>query len=624
MAHNSIPSILTRLFELNLQHAHDHIGRTDDDDDLSAEYVIPENPNTNTNTKRTSRMVKDEEAKWMLLFVEFFLPESTLYDDLLFFVSDENDVLVKRKVSGGKMPSLDEKINWMETFFLNLIVQMHCSLTVSVCKRDSSLSKRKFSTSERVLGGASNTSSPIPTSTQNTQNAKTKMIALRRVTKKVYAAPYKSRMDVKDAFMNECAYPLVYYTVNDYESTDLQLHIQEREYLCVELSVLVPAPLGDVLENELDYSSSVPISPPVSVDSAPFPIPDGFKKVVLFQGAVPYTALLDIFLQKGSTSSASNVAASRRTSKDWGNLANNKGREKTERTEYIMMRGPRGKGVCQVAICENILSGPDDLDTTPSNSWTNSYTVGTSASSPAPSSLLNILGGTVRTGISILRNGISATLGDGESGSPSNSNGSLSNSPFADFRKPEALKCSMTYVNVPWHSIISRKVMQTATLKVGTTATSTVSMTTITRGFAGLSLGRVSGLGSGLSMMLTKTGWPASQFGVVLVSVRRGNAGTKKKKLRPVQLRNAAKLAVVKVASKRKGKHYKLKNHRGAVSRWLIKSPKYARGVLFKRAQAGNSHLNRKNRAWKSRSKRQRVTANSQQNKLLKKLIPYY
>ncbi|KAI8611481.1 hypothetical protein BC830DRAFT_1084032 [Chytriomyces sp. MP71] len=99
----------------------------------------------------------------------------------------------------------------------------------------------------------------------------------------------------------------------------------------------------------------------------------------------------------------------------------------------------------------------------------------------------------------------------------------------------------------------------------------------------------------------------------------RANAGTKKKKLKPVQLRRE-----VKVASKRKGKHYKLKNHRGALSRWLIKSPRIHRGPVFKRAQAGTSHLNRKNRAWKSKSKRTRVEANAQQKKLLRRLIPYH
>ncbi|KAJ3009231.1 UNVERIFIED_CONTAM: hypothetical protein HDU68_002786 [Siphonaria sp. JEL0065] len=119
----------------------------------------------------------------------------------------------------------------------------------------------------------------------------------------------------------------------------------------------------------------------------------------------------------------------------------------------------------------------------------------------------------------------------------------------------------------------------------------------------------------------------------VSLSQNRGNAGTKKKMLSAVQLRNQ-----VKVASKRKGKHYKLKNHRGALTRCVGVSiqrllinpqmahqiPTYARGPVFKRAQAGTSHLNRKNRAWKTRSKRRRLTANTQQAKLLRRLIPYH
>jgi hypothetical protein len=43
---------------------------------------------------------------------------------------------------------------------------------------------------------------------------KTRMSAKKRIVKKVYSAPYKSRMDVKDALMNECSFPLVYYTVS--------------------------------------------------------------------------------------------------------------------------------------------------------------------------------------------------------------------------------------------------------------------------------------------------------------------------------------------------------------------------------------------------------------------------
>ncbi|ORY43322.1 hypothetical protein BCR33DRAFT_738613 [Rhizoclosmatium globosum] len=140
-------------------------------------------------------------------------------------------------------------------------------------------------------------------------------------------------------------------------------------------------------------------------------------------------------------------------------------------------------------------------------------------------------------------------------------------------------------------------------------------MAGLQRGFSVLSLAA-----SHSHPTLTATQTRSFPFAAVAIASQiRGNAGTKKKKLSAVVLRNE-----VKVASKRKGKHYKLKNHRGALTRWLIKSPSYKRGPVFKRAQAGTSHLNRKNRSWKTRSKRRRVEANAQQTKLLRRLIPYH
>ncbi|KAJ3018922.1 UNVERIFIED_CONTAM: hypothetical protein HDU68_010922 [Siphonaria sp. JEL0065] len=438
------------------------------------------------------------EAQFEALFAQVFLVHSTHNDDLLFFVPNSNanassnsDILVRRKMGEGVLPAgIDVKmVNWKETFFLNLIVQMHCSLTVSVCKRDSSQQKRMASLpgSEKILTSSSSdhtaTSShshpqhhhPQPSS--GSSPSKSRMVALRRITKKVYAAPYKSRMDVKDAFMNEIAYPLVYYTVNDYESTDLHLHIQEREYLCVELSVLVPSSVasslddlmngsgGDALldENGLRDSGSFnvdPNPPSVKEDSTPFPVPDGFKKVVLFQGAVPYTALLDVFLQKTSGGGGGGLSKPK-SSSDWGNLNNkNSARnsqssqphaQQQERTEYIMMRGPRGKGVCQVAICENILSDPSIDSKLDAPQQLATATI--SPSSSGSSGLLNMLGGTVRTGYNLLKNGLNAVAG--ETGAGDNLSGGGSNSSGNALRKPDALRCSMTYVNVPWHSIIS-------------------------------------------------------------------------------------------------------------------------------------------------------------------------
>ncbi|KAJ3207482.1 hypothetical protein HDU82_003705 [Entophlyctis luteolus] len=466
----SIDAVLTRLFDAQL-HARFHASRREptdspdaaaaaaaaaaanDADNDAAEFVFVKDKKAASSHAEVAAAAADAaagDAEWRQLFVDFFLVESSLHDDLLFFVTTHNDLKVKRKTTAGAMPTVevdeDEQINWMETFFLNLIVQTHCVLTVSVCKRDASHSKRYSTPPERVLGkplvppgspdAESARNSPVSSASQQ---SKSKMVALRRISKKVYAAPYKSRMDVKDAFMNECAYPLVYYTVNDYESSDLHLHIQEREYLCVELSVLVPENMGDTLEASMNSANSTfPLPPSVAADPTPFPVPEGFKKVVLFQGAVPYTALLDIFMQKGGASSA----YQKKTSREWGSLSTKN--LKTERTEYIMMRGPRGKGVCQVAICENVLTDPDV-------SVSKSQPESPVGSFPSTSSLLNMLGGTVKTGLNILRNGISGDtffVGSPPSGSLS---GTTSTSPP---RKPDALKCSMTYVNVPWHSII--------------------------------------------------------------------------------------------------------------------------------------------------------------------------
>lgn len=136
------------------------------------------------------------------------------------------------------------------------------------------------------------------------------------------ASPYKSRMDIKDACTNEPAFPLIYYTVNDFERRDLHMRIRyhrrhisfphfcvlldpsssssssrdtlnrENEYLCVELSCIYPrySPTGgaDADPQEQDIVQSISeIS--IDEDSNPFPDPPaGYSKTVMFQGAVPY------------------------------------------------------------------------------------------------------------------------------------------------------------------------------------------------------------------------------------------------------------------------------------------------------------------------------------------------
>lgn len=78
----------------------------------------------------------------------------------------------------------------------------------------------------------------------------------------------------------------------------------------------------------------------------------------------------------------------------------------------------------------------------------------------------------------------------------------------------------------------------------------------------------------------------------------------------------------LKKPSKRMGKYYKMKTHKGAAQRWQVVGPSSAVGL--KRAKCGQSHLRRKNRGWKKRALRERVLANAQQRNLLKKLLPYH
>jgi len=266
------------------------------------------------------------DPKWLALFQEFFLENSdSKHDDLLFFVRQmhsENEhldpVFVKRKTQPHVMPQLDDAVMWKETFFLNLIVQLPCKLTVAVCTRTT-----------------------LPDNSQKTSMT----CSHRHVSTRVYALPTKSRMDIKDTSM-ECSYPLIYYVVDDYEEMFEQLIVREDEYLCVELAVTIPSNSNDDEEDsendsDDDYygrsgtrhhrASRLSYRP---MTNGPFPpqVPSTDTKITLFQGAAPYSALLDIYKQK----------ASNKLSKRF------KMGPVNPPTEYIMMRGPNSKGHAQV------------------------------------------------------------------------------------------------------------------------------------------------------------------------------------------------------------------------------------------------------------------------------------
>ncbi|CAG8562798.1 13552_t:CDS:2, partial [Acaulospora morrowiae] len=366
------------------------------------------------NGEKESDIKEIEEHRWKALFEEFFLDNSdNKHDDLLFFVrKDENEdldpVFVKRKPTQRGMSQLevDDEVLWKETFYLNLIVQ----LTVAVCKRS--------------------------TDESNGPTQKTSMVCSNKhVSKRVYALPTKSRMDIKEASM-ECSYPLIYYVIDDYEDMFEHLIVTEGEYLCVELAATIKSKSNDDedlsdMDNESDddYYNGPAINRRNhrhrrSMTNGPFPQPND-TKITFFQGAAPYTSLVDIYKQK--------TASKLNRRFKMGPV--------TPPTEYVMMRGPAAKGHAQVAITATSINDEDILD----------------IANPPSFSLNNTSG-----------NGNYNTLQSTQNGGTSNRNSQTisATSLFQTLKKisqsitdksstdPESLKCCMTFVNVRWDDII--------------------------------------------------------------------------------------------------------------------------------------------------------------------------
>jgi hypothetical protein len=310
------------------------------------------------------------DPRWFELFLEYFTSlDNEVQDDLLFFVRlkhslESEPIFVKRRVAGS-VPALSDVVAWKETFFLNLISQLPCTLIVSVCSKGS--------------------------------DSKT-MIAKSRCVKKVYSAPYKSRMDVKEAMMNEISFPIVYYTVNDYEADEVNLEIAQNEYLCVELSVLIPNhQTSDNYKNASHFASLISLQE----DHSPSPIPDGFEKIVLFHGAVAFSSLCQIYYEKG-------LAAQNQMKNSWPRLGPlDTASTLRRRKEFVMMKPPSGKGQCQVAIVDN------SKDFTKDNDQVNN----------------SLLGYMIQS--------------------------FKFNAADQQYAHPEKLLCSFTYVNIQWQDIIN-------------------------------------------------------------------------------------------------------------------------------------------------------------------------
>ncbi|CAG8633294.1 14208_t:CDS:2 [Acaulospora colombiana] len=329
-----------------------------------------------------------EEPRWKDLFEEYFLDNNdNKHDDLLFFVrkdnSEDDPVFVKRKPNQRGVKDLDvnDTVLWKETFLLNLIVQLPCKLTVAVCTRS--------------------------TDNSNELNPKTSMICSRKhVSKRVYALPTKSRMDIKESSM-ECSYPLIYYVIDDYEEMFEHLIVTQGEYLCVELAATITNKSDDDDLSDRDNESS-----------------DGYYNE---SGAAPYSALVDIYKQKAA-----------------GKLNRRfKMGPVTPPTEYVMMRGPSAKGHAQVAITASSLDEINDdgfLEIASPSSLTHQSWSG-DGNNTIPSAQNG--GASARNSQTISANSFFQSL--------KKISQVIAERPSAD---PESLKCCMTFVNVHWNDII--------------------------------------------------------------------------------------------------------------------------------------------------------------------------
>lgn len=132
----------------------------------------------------------------------------------------------------------------------------------------------------------------------------------------------------------------MYYAVNNFEDAELHLDIQPNEWLCVELAAVLPqnpVSLGQFSDDDAYYELSDQSGPLVEDLYSPFPCPPSATKVVFFQGAASFSALAQVFAERSSGGFPI------------GKVLFGKG-DKQERKEYITMRGPRGKGQCEVGV----------------------------------------------------------------------------------------------------------------------------------------------------------------------------------------------------------------------------------------------------------------------------------
>lgn len=223
-----------------------------------------------------------------------FIDNDGLQDDLLFFVSDDNEIQVCRHVPNER-PSLTIKVDWTVTLLLNLIIQMNFRLRISSC-----------SYKDGSIPGMSH------------------LVVEESTTKKVYASPLEAHVDkfygsvdsLESHKASKYSFPLIYFSVQDYETCFENMTLGPDGILIVELFLTGKDKDTEVVVDDKDK------------DGIDFGLKGSFyekinSSAVLFQGAISNKVL---------------TGAYKRNTSELGRL----------KGSFIMMSGPEGIGEAQL------------------------------------------------------------------------------------------------------------------------------------------------------------------------------------------------------------------------------------------------------------------------------------
>jgi hypothetical protein len=198
-------------------------------------------------------------------------------------------------------------IAWKETVFLNLIAQLQFRLDVSCCVRSTTTTTTSDDDDDDI----------------SAKKNKNKMEIMNALKHNVYASPHHQRVESKHS-ATRWSYPQIHFSLHDFDSHSVSVGV--GQYLTVELFL-------------------------------PVPTTNGLVEVCVFQGAVPYAGLMDVYTLKSQPPHPAIKQFQRFTTLLQNSLQStplspllSQSPKMTDEGVFIHMRGPGGKGMAQVAL----------------------------------------------------------------------------------------------------------------------------------------------------------------------------------------------------------------------------------------------------------------------------------